>query len=140
MKKIFVIDWILIPTFIFSVYTGIELHVAGHGYAHETWHNWAVFHVLTSFLFLITMIFHVTTHRGWYRSIIKNGIRKKSKITVGLSAVFVLVIITGIILLGVDGANSDIGKWHYRTGIIASLLSNGHILKRIPILRQSVKK
>lgn len=86
------------------------------------------------------MIFHVTTHRGWYRSIIKNGIRKKSKITVGLSAVFVLVIITGIILLGVDGANSDIGKWHYRTGIIASLLSIGHILKRIPILRQSVKK
>lgn len=140
MKKIFVIDWILIPMFIFSAYTGISLHVAGHGNDHETWHNWAVFHVLTSFIFLIAALFHVTAHWNWYRGIIKNGIGKKSKITVGLSAVFVLVIITGIILPGVDGANSDIGKWHYRTGITASILSAVHILKRIPILRQTLKK
>ena len=51
MKKIFVIDWILIPVFILSAYTGIELHIAGHGNDHDTWHNWAVSHVIMSMLF-----------------------------------------------------------------------------------------
>ena len=53
MKKIFVIDWILFFAFILSAFSGIELHIAGHGSEHEIWHNWAVSHVLTSFFFYI---------------------------------------------------------------------------------------
>ena len=45
MKRIFVIDWILIVVFIMSAISGFGLHVAGHGGTHEVWHNWAVFHV-----------------------------------------------------------------------------------------------
>ena len=56
MKKIFVIDWILIPVFILSAYTGIELHIAGHGNDHDTWHNWAVSHVIMSMLFLVVVV------------------------------------------------------------------------------------
>ena len=48
MKRIFMIDWGLLPSFILSVYTGIELHVAGHGNNHEIWHDWAIFHVITT--------------------------------------------------------------------------------------------
>ena len=140
MKKIFVIDWILIPLFILSAYTGIELHIAGHGSNHEIWHNWAVFHVVMSFLFFIVGIFHVTTHWGWYKGFINNGIGRKSKITLTLSVVFVFVVATGIILLCIDGANSNIGLWHYKTGILVGVISIGHILKRIPILRKSLKK
>lgn len=138
MKKIFVIDWILIIVFILSAFSGIELHIAGHGSNHELWHNWAVFHVLTSFLFFITVIFHITTHWGWYKGFIRNGIGKKSKITVVLSVVFLLVSVTGVILLGVNGANSDIGLWHYKIGIITTVLSVEHILKRTPLLRNSL--
>lgn len=59
MKRIFVIDWILIVVFIMSAISGFGLHVAGHGGTHEVWHNWAVFHVFVSMLFLIAVIFHV---------------------------------------------------------------------------------
>ena len=71
MKRIFVIDWILIFVFILSAISGFGLHRAGHGSSHELWHNWAVFHILGSVLFLVAIIFHVTTHRGWYKGIIK---------------------------------------------------------------------
>ncbi|EEC53045.1 hypothetical protein BACEGG_02611 [Bacteroides eggerthii DSM 20697] len=48
---------------------------------------------------------------------IRKGIGKKSKITVTLSILFLLVLVTGIILLGVNGANganSDMGLWYYK--------------------------
>lgn len=140
MKKIFVIDWSLIFVFVLSAFSGIGLHIAGHGINHELWHNWAVFHVLTSFSFFVISIFHITTHWGWYKGIIKNGLGKKSKITVVLSVVFFLVSVTGIILLGVEGANSYIGLLHYQIGIVAIVLCIGHILKRIPLLRKSLKQ
>lgn len=139
MKKIFVIDWSLVFVFVLSAFSGIRLHIAGHGINHELWHNWAVFHVLTSFLFFVISIFHITTHWGWYKGIIKNGLGKKSKITVVLSVVFFLVSVTGIILLGVDGANSYIGLLHYKIGIVTIVLCIGHLLKRISLLRKSLK-
>ena len=139
MKRVFVIDWILIPLFLLTAYTGIKLHIVGHGNNHELWHNWAVFHVLTSFLFFLAAIFHITTHWGWYKGIIKNGLGKKNKITVVLSVVFFLVSVTGIILLGVDGANSYIGLLHYKIGIVTIVLCIGHLLKRISLLRKSLK-
>ena len=139
MKKIFVIDWILFFVFVLSAFSGIGLHIAGHGNNHELWHNWAVFHVLGSFLFLITVIFHITTHRGWYKGAVRNGLGKKSKITAVLSVVFFLVSVTGIILLGVDGANSYIGLLHYKIGIVTIVLCIGHLLKRISLLRKSLK-
>ena len=78
-------------------------------------------------------------HWGWYKGAIKNGIGKKSKITVVLSVVFLLVSVTGIILLGVNGVNSDIGLLHYKIGVTTIILSIGHILKRICLLRKSLK-
>lgn len=140
MKKIFVIGWTLVPVFVLSAFSGIGLHIAGHGNNHELWHNWAVFHVLSGFLFLITVIFHITTHWGWYKGTIKNGLGKKSKITVVLSVVFFLVSVTGIILLGVNGANSDTGLLHYKTGIATIILCIGHILKRTHLLYKSLKQ
>ena len=139
MKKIFVIDWNLFFVFVLSAFSGIGLHIAGHSNNHELWHNWAVFHVLTSFLFFVISIFHITTHWGWYKGIIKNGLGKKSKITVVLSVVFFLVSVTGIILLGVDGANSYIGLLHYKIGIVTIVLCIGHLLKQISLLRKSLK-
>lgn len=53
MKKIFVIDWILVFVFVLSAFSGIGLHIAGHDNSHEVWHNWAVFHILIAFLFFL---------------------------------------------------------------------------------------
>ena len=139
MNRVFVIDWILIPLFLLTAYTGIKLHIVGDGSNHEIWHNWAIFHVLSSLLFLITIIFHVKTHWRWYKGAIKNRLGKKSRITVVLSVAFLFVSVTGIILFGVKGENSYIGLLHYKIGIATIILCIGHILKRIPLLRKSLK-
>lgn len=138
MKRIFVIDWILIVVFIVSTISGFGLHVAGHGNDHEVWHNWAVFHIAGSVLFLVAIVFHLEVHWGWYKGITKKGIGRKSKVTVVLSTVFLLLSVTGIILLGVNGANSPLGLCHYKTGIIMTVIAIGHIIKRFPALRKSL--
>lgn len=53
MKRIFVIDWILILVFVVSAVSGFGMHIAGHGNSHSIWHNWAVFHVCGSVLFFL---------------------------------------------------------------------------------------
>ena len=117
--------------FVLSAYSGIELHVADYEGNHEVWHNWAVFHVLTSLLFLMASIFHIATHWGWYKGTAKNGIGRKSKVTAVLSVLF--------LLLGIEGAGSPVGLCHFWTGIVTTVLSIGHILKRLPLLRKSLK-
>lgn len=138
MKRIFVIDWILIVVFIVSAISGFGLHVDGHGSSHEIWHNWAVFHVLGSILFLITVIFHVATHLEWYKGIIKKGIGRKSKVTAILSVIFLLLSVTGLALLGINGANSLLGLWHYKIGVITIVVALGHVIKRLPVFRKSL--
>lgn len=139
MKRIFVVDWILIPLSILATYTGIELHIAGHSNNHEIWHDWALFHMIVSLPFLIVVLFHIITHWNWYKGIISKGIGKKSKTTLCLSVIFAFIVITGVILLYAKGVNSSIGLWHYKIGILISIISIGHIIKRIPILRKSLK-
>ena len=136
MKKIFAIDWIMIITFVPSICSGIGLHIAGHGTDHEVWHNWAVLHVFSSLLFLVAAIFHIKTHWSLYRSSVRSGMGHKSPVTAVLSVVFVFVVVTGVVLLGIEGAGSSVGLWHYRTGIVVSILSVGHLLKRISLLRR----
>ena len=138
MKRIFVIDWILIVVFIVSAISGFGLHVAGHGSSHEIWHNLAVFHVLGSILFLIVVIFHVATHLEWYKGIIKKGIGSKSKVTAILSVIFLLLSVTGLALLGINGANSLLGLWHYKIGVITIVIALGHVIKRLPVFRKSL--
>ena len=125
--------------FVLSAYSGIELHVADYEGNHEVWHNWAVFHVLTSLLFLMASIIHIATHWGWYKGTAKNGIGRKSKVTAVLSVLFLSVVLTGFALLGIEGAGSPVGQCHFWAGIVTTVLSIGHILKRLPLLRKSLK-
>ena len=122
MKKIFVIDWILLVVAALSAYSGIELHVAGHGDVHEIWHNWAVVHVITSLLFLIFGVVHVKMHWGWYKSLFAKGIGNKSRVTLLLSVIFSVVVLTGVVLLAfVDGANSGMGLCFKQTKTLTGL-------------------
>ena len=121
MKKIFVIDWILIPVFILSAYTGIELHIAGHGNDHDTWHNWAVSHVIMSMLFFSCCCYHVKTHWKWYESL------------------FIILSFSGLTLVIIEGVNSTLGLWHYKMGLLATILFTVHVIKRIPILYKTIK-
>ena len=140
MKKIFVIDWALLIVFAITAISGFELHIAGHFSGHEVWHNWAVCHTLASLAFIILGALHIQTHWGWYKSLISKGFGKKSRITVWLTFIYFVATITGILLLFIAGANTGIGLWHYRIGIILTIISTGHFLKRFPILKKSILK
>ncbi len=134
MKKTIISDTALILAFVSSAYSGIGLHIAGHNASHEIWHDWAVFHVLASIIFLLLGIYHLAIHKNWYKGILNKGLGKKSRITLAVSILFITVSVTGIILLGVEGANSGIGLWHYKIGLLASIFSAIHITSRRKIL------
>lgn len=139
MNKIVLIGRMLTVAFALSACSGIGLHMAGHGNSHAAWHNWAAFHILTSLLFFAGALLHSAMHRGWYKSIIRNGIGRKNRATAALTTAFFLLSVTGFILPGISGANSAIGVWHYKIGIVTSAIAVGHILKRISFLCKSVR-
>ena len=97
-----------------------------------------MFQVLGSILFLIAVIFHVATHLEWYKGIIKKGIGSKSKVTAILSVIFLLLLVTGLALLGINGANSLLGLWHYKIGVITTVIALGHVIKRLSVFRKSL--
>lgn len=131
MKTSFMIERLLPLSFVVSAVSGIGLHIAGHGTSHELWHNWAVAHVLSSLLWLISGAYHIKRHGRWYKAIASKGIGKKNRMTLALSVVFLIVAVTGIVMIAcVDGANSTIGIWHYWLGILLITFSLTHIFKR----------
>lgn len=139
-KSIVLTNLILIPLFIASVYTGIELHIAGHGASHEIWHTWAVLHTIASLLFLALVALHVRSHWGWYKALKTIGCKGKRHAVLLLTCVFLLVLISGLLLLFfVDGAASSTGLLHYKTGLVLALLVLFHVLKRRKILLKGAK-
>lgn len=138
MKRIFIIDWILIPLFLLTAFTGIGLHIASHGNNHELLHNWASAHIIASLLFTVFVIIHVKIHWGWYKGLFQNGLRHKSHVTAIVSILFVFVALTGYALLWVNNVSSGLGQWHYHVGLLALVIFSGHIIKRLPILLKSI--
>lgn len=140
MKRIFIIDCILIPLFLLTAFTGIKLHIVGHGNNHEALHNWALAHVLASLLFSAFVIIHVKMHYGWYKGLFRNGLCQRNHVTAIVSILFVIVALTGYALLGVNNATSGVGHWHYITGLLSLVLFSGHIIKRVPILLKTINR
>ncbi len=136
-KIIFLTDMELIPVFALTAYTGIELHVAGHGTDHQVWHDMAVFHSIAGFSFLILAAIHVKYHWAWYKALKSKGLKNKSKIVAALSALFTIVAASGILLaFFIDGANTYVGLWHYKAGLVTGVLASLHIFKRWALLRK----
>ena len=141
VKTLFLTDFLALISFIPASLTGFTLHYAGHQTIHEIWHNWAMAHIFSTLLFTILITIHIYGHWGWYKAILSSGIKNKSRVTVVLTMVMLLVIITGnIVLFRHQGANTHIGLWHYILGIILTIISVGHILKRVKILFKGLRK
>lgn len=121
----------LLPwAFVASAVTGIGLHIAGHGADHDEWSRWAAVHIIASALFLWTGGMHIANHRAWYKSLFRKGVGKKSRITLTLSCLFLPVVVSGIVLLGVHGPNSVTGLVHGRLGVCLIVCIFIHIGKR----------
>ena len=124
-------DWLLIPVSIASVITGFGLHVAGKNAPHEVLEQWAAAHVVATVLFLVLGILHVRHHWAWYKSLLGKGLGKKSRVTLLLTITFLFLSVTGVILIvAIDGPNSTTGHLHYLFGLLLTILSLWHIVKR----------
>ena len=139
-KRLFLTDLLLLITLIPASVTGFALHWAGHQSDHDLWHNWAVAHVLSTLLLTILVASHIYGHWGWYKSLFKGGIKNKSRVTIVLSVLMLIVVITGIIVLfRHDEPNSGLGLWHYVIGIIITVVAIGHFIKRHNIMIKGLK-
>ena len=98
-KFIYLTDLLLVPLFVLTVWTGIELHVAGHGSDHAVWHHWALFHTVVGLLFMAAGAIHVKSHWGWYKGLKTLKRRDKRKMVLLFSVVFLLVVVSGLALL-----------------------------------------
>ena len=142
-KTIFITDIAMAILFAGVLTTGIGVHRIGEISSHEAWHNWSVAHFFLSLSWLIAMIFHIKHHLNWYRSIFKNrSLKHKSHITTAiLTIVAAATIFTGVsLLIFVDGQGSYLGLVHYFIGLLLSLFSIGHLIKRFKILCKLIKK
>lgn len=138
MKNIFKIDCGLYPLGLFTILTGISLHIAGHGDNHQLWEIWAVIHSIIAVSFSVLLVYHIHTHWAWFKNLRQNTICKKRLMTTILSVVCLITMFSGIALLAIWGANTHIGLLHYKIGIGFSLLMLIHGTKRISVIKNAV--
>lgn len=102
---------------------------------------WAVFHTITSLLFLTFAALHVRSHWGWYRALKTAGCKgRRRKVVLLLSVVFATVAGSGLLLLFfIDGDGSSVGLFHYKVGLALALLGSLHVLRRSKILYKGIR-
>ncbi len=130
------IDRALVPVFVGVIWTGLELHAAGHVADPLFGHRWSVSHTVVSLLFLLLAGIHVYGHWGWYRALTTVGCKDRHRRMVLLfSLVFLLAAVTGLLLLLCGaGCALYLGKFHYLLGLIFGIMGLLHLLKRLRIL------
>lgn len=141
-RLIFTTDAILIPLFILTLYTGVELHVAGHGGNPVLCHSRAIYHTLCSLLFALFALFHIQAHWRWYRQLFTQRPihhHRRKAVTFTFSILFAAALLSGVGLLRVEGLNSHLGLFHYKTAIVMGVLAILHISKRLGILAKGIK-
>ena len=140
-KTLFITDIVVLLTLILSSFSGFMLHTAGHQDSHAVWHNWAAFHCFATLALTMSVGIHVCGHWNWYKSLFRNGLGNKSRVTVILTIVMIACIITGdIVLFRHQGPNSHLGLWHYIIGIILTAIALGHFFKRLQILIKGLRR
>lgn len=141
MNRLFVVDLLLLFLFIATATSGFGMHVAGHENNHSVWHNWAVAHIFFTLFFTITTIAHIYLHWNWYKSLFSKPLGKKSKITIIVTVLFVVLVISGTLAFVIpEGPNSQIGMAHYKIGVVSTIFFAGHIIKRHKVLLKGLFK
>lgn len=139
-KTLFLTDLMLLLTLVPVVVSGFGLHWAGHQINHELWHNWAVAHISSATLFAIITVVHIYGHWGWYKSLFKSGVKSKSRVTIALTALMLMVVATGaVVLVSHQMPNVGVGRWHYILGIILMVVAVGHFVRRHNTLFKGLK-
>ena len=138
-KKQMMSDVLLIFVFTVLSVSGINLHLTAKngmdrlvwGLGHDTWQT---LHIVSAILTMIFISVHIYQHRNWYKSLFKSSKakRKRNKGTIILTAIFTLVILTGLIDWIGNVPNSTLGLIHAKLGQVMVLFVIVHIYNRLP--------
>lgn len=140
LNRLFVTDLVLLVFFVLTGVSGFGMHASSHFGSHSVWHNWAVAHILATLGFVTAVALHVYMHWGWYKSLLNKPFGKKSKLTVVVTLLFVVLVVSGLLALIIpDGPLSHIGIFHYYVGIISLAIFAIHILLRLKILLKGLR-
>lgn len=133
-KVIYRTDWCLVWNFPFTLVTGLVIHGLGHTGDLQTMRGWMLIHILGGILFAVFSILHIVAHWKWYRSLKKNFFRQ-SKVTLGLSVLYLVTMLTGFFLVYQKGGDgTHLSLLHYQAGIVMGVLGIWHLLHRVKIL------
>ena len=144
MKRIFVVDWVLLASFVTIAISGIVMHILHDHYGHcfcnrsPIMNLWDTMHIVAAVVFTLATLLHVWQHLAWYKQIFKSGIGSRSKVSLLLTLVVVVMIVTGGVLW-FGPCNNHLGLWHMWIGIAMAVAVAYHVIKRWKVLVKSLK-
>lgn len=119
-------------TFLLTAASGFVLHRENAVAAHDVWHAWATAHTVAGLLFAFATVLHVRSHRCWFKGFARKACNRHRRTTTMLTLLFAILLVTGLILLPVTGADSSLGRLHFAAGLAAIPLCAVHMSGRSP--------
>ena len=108
--------------------------------------NWSSFHKFSIVLLFILVVFHISLHWKWYKTVFAKRLLNKNRQVITLSIIFLLVAITGFIpwiidLIYVNDLNRKAFiEVHDKIAIILSIYFILHIIKRLKWFVTAIEK
>ncbi|MCC8070420.1 MAG: hypothetical protein LIO90_01290 [Bacteroidales bacterium] len=123
----------LIIAFVLTAVSGVFCHVINDGSPtdHHVWVKFQVLHIIISVLFVVLTFRHIKLFKKWFSRWDKKALQHKSKNTIFVSLVLLLLVISGLALLFIEGGDSAVGLWHYRLGVLFMALCGFHSIRRL---------
>ncbi|MFO7446561.1 MAG: DUF4405 domain-containing protein [Ignavibacteriaceae bacterium] len=140
-KKLLTFDILLIPGFLTTAISGLNLHVANKGFnsiiCGISLHGWTIIHVSAALLFLAISGMHIYQHWGWFKQLFISA-KNKSRITITTAIIFLLVVLTGLISMMFE--DSHIGLLHSKLGELLIIVGIMHLISRFKSLIKLFKR
>lgn len=135
------LDFLLIPGFILTAISGLNLHVVHKTLNGNIWgfgfHDWMTIHITIALSFLVLSIVHIYQHWTWFSQLFRSA-KNKSKITIIMAILFLAVSITGLISMLIE--HSHIGLLHAKLGEFMIIIGVVHFASRFKILLNMFKR
>lgn len=130
-------DVALMVTLPLTFVSGLLLHAAGHNPDIVTYKPWLLMHIFVGILLIVFSIRHIIQHWTWFKSLFYK-FKKHSKITILTALSFILVSITGTLLVFGKGYwnFSHLSPFHGQAGLLFTIFAVWHCLRRINIFKK----
>jgi len=143
--KSFIINLGLLFLGFLTVFSGLliqfQYHIGNHSRENYSlgldYSSWSDIHKISIIILSIFVIFHISLHWKWYKTVIGKGLLNKNKQVITLTIIFVVVAITGLVpwiidlMEGNELSRKGFIEFHDKIAIILSIYFILHVVKRL---------